>query len=372
MAKNIKNEEKEEVEVQPDEFEIDLNEGVEDDSKNETEDIERFSISSYGADYTVDSLVKRLQTLAFFIPPFQRSYVWNQKQASRFIESLLLGLPVPGIFLYKEPTTNKHLVIDGQQRLKTLQFFFEGTFFEKKFRLLNISKRWEGKTYEELEEADHLKLNDAIVHATIFQQDDPKSSDASIYYVFERINTGGIRLSSQEIRVCLNYGPFVQLLRSLNQYEKWRNIFGAPSKRLKDQEMILRFFAFYFNDSKYERPMNGYLNHFIESHRMLSKRTPEEFRKVFQDAVDVAFDALGTTAFRPIKTLNAAVFDSVMVAIAKRLSSGPINDLNDLKKQYDALLNDQSYKDSYARSTADEDRVTSRMLLANDYLSRVK
>src|SRR4051812_15061689 len=98
----------------PNEFEIDLKaEGVEDETKNEKENIGRFNIASYGADYTVDSLVKRLKAGAFFVPPFQRSYVWNQNQASRFVESLLLGLPVPGIFLYKEPTTNKHLVIDG-------------------------------------------------------------------------------------------------------------------------------------------------------------------------------------------------------------------------------------------------------------------
>jgi uncharacterized protein with ParB-like and HNH nuclease domain len=59
----------------------------------------------------------------------------------------LLGLPVPGVFLYKEPDTNKHLVVDGQQRLKTLQYFFEGVFGEKKFRLTNVSERWEGKTF---------------------------------------------------------------------------------------------------------------------------------------------------------------------------------------------------------------------------------
>ena len=177
-----------------------------------------------------------------------------QNQASRFIESLLLGLSVPGIFLYKEPATNKHLVIDGQQRLKTLQFFFGGTFLKKKFRLTNISKRWERKTYSELDEADHLKIDDAIIHTTIFQQDEPKYGDSSIYYVFERINTGGIRLSSQEIRVCLNYGKLAQLLKELNDHENWRNIYGPKSKRLKDQELILRFFSSFFRTFSMSAP----------------------------------------------------------------------------------------------------------------------
>jgi uncharacterized protein with ParB-like and HNH nuclease domain len=87
-----------------------------------------YDIISFGADYDVDGLVKRMKRKEIYAPPFQRGYVWNIKQGSRFIESLLLGLPVPGIFLAKEPATNKFLIIDGQQRLKTLQFFFEGRF----------------------------------------------------------------------------------------------------------------------------------------------------------------------------------------------------------------------------------------------------
>ncbi|MEA5508035.1 DUF262 domain-containing protein [Halotia wernerae UHCC 0503] len=88
----------------------------------------RYSITSYGADYPVDSLVKRLEIGSIYIPSLQRRYVWKLEQASRFIESLLLGLPVPGIFLSKEKETQKLLVIDGQQRLRTLQYFYNGVF----------------------------------------------------------------------------------------------------------------------------------------------------------------------------------------------------------------------------------------------------
>src|SRR5689334_16025480 len=80
----------------------------------------QYSITSYGADYPVDSLVKRIQVGDIFVPEFQRHFVWKHPQASRFIESLLLGLPVPGIFLSRDEETNKLLVIDGQQRLETL------------------------------------------------------------------------------------------------------------------------------------------------------------------------------------------------------------------------------------------------------------
>jgi Protein of unknown function DUF262 len=88
----------------------------------------KYSITAYGADYPVDGLVKRVESGDIFIPSFQRGYVWSLTRASRFVESLLLGLPVPGIFLSKDEPSQKLLVIDGQQRLRTLQFFYQGLF----------------------------------------------------------------------------------------------------------------------------------------------------------------------------------------------------------------------------------------------------
>jgi uncharacterized protein with ParB-like and HNH nuclease domain len=95
----------------------------------------RYAITSYGADYPVDSLVQRLDRDVIFVPEFQRKFVWTLKQASRFIESLLLGLPVPGVFFAKEADSGKLLIIDGQQRLRTLQYFYNGVFKGKEFAL---------------------------------------------------------------------------------------------------------------------------------------------------------------------------------------------------------------------------------------------
>ena len=143
---------------------------VDDDTEEDEERKITYSISSYGADYTADSIVKRLNDGAFYVPEFQRSYVWTRPQASRFIESLLLGLPVPGVFLAKEEETNKHLVIDGQQRLKSLQFFYRGYFRDNKFSLQKVDERWNGKSIDDLHEMDRLRLDDSIIHCTIFKQ----------------------------------------------------------------------------------------------------------------------------------------------------------------------------------------------------------
>ena len=154
----------------------------------------RYDITSWGADYDVEGLVRRLQRGDILIPEFQRSYVWTLPAASRFVESLLLGLPVPGVFLAREAETNKFLVIDGQQRLKTLRFFYEGFFNPKSedkthrvFSLSSVQNRFEGKTYQTLDERDRLKLDNSIIHATIVRQEAPPDEDTSMYHILNAL-----------------------------------------------------------------------------------------------------------------------------------------------------------------------------------------
>jgi hypothetical protein len=246
-----------------DDYEIDLEDGIEDESETEGTGSVKFTITSYGADYPVETLVNRLASNSFFVPTFQRGFVWSQRHASRFIESLLMGLPVPGIFLYKEAKTNRHLVVDGQQRLRTLQFFYGGTFQAKKFRLIGVSDEWSNMTYRDLSLSDQRKLDDSIIHATIFQQDEPKDELKSLYFVFERINSGGVRLSPQEIRNCISDGPVLPAVRILNDDKNWRKIFGDKyNKRLKDQELVLRALAMFAWRDRYQSPMRDFLNGF--------------------------------------------------------------------------------------------------------------
>lgn len=118
----------------------------------------KYDISAQGGNFDVDGLVRRLRRGDIEIPAFQRDYVWTKNQADRFIESLLLGLPVPGIFLFREPDHERLLVLDGLQRLKTLQFFYDGILRDKKFMLQEVQKRFQNKGYTDLEEDDSSAL----------------------------------------------------------------------------------------------------------------------------------------------------------------------------------------------------------------------
>jgi len=344
---------------------------LDDASNDETSAPQTYNISSYGADFDVDGLVKRMRKGDIFIPPFQRDYVWNLSDASRLVESLLLGLPVPGIFLAKDIDTNKSLVIDGQQRLKSLQFFYDGYFNPKPeqktrrvFKLINVQPQFEGKTYDELDEKDKVRLNDSIIHATVIKQESPDGDDTSVYHVFERLNTGGHKLMPQEIRTAIFHGSLVEMMRELNTTKEWRNIFGKESNRLKDQELILRFFAMYYAGDTYTKPMNEFLNKFNKVNRNQSSELNEEFAAVFRQSIELIHHAIGTTAFRPERALNAAVYDSVMVGLAKRLQNDKKIPVEGLKKAYEELLSNPEFKAATSDSTSDVNNVSTRLNLA--------
>lgn len=326
-----------------------------------------YLISSYGADYTVDGLVKRMREGSIYVPEFQRGFVWDVKDASRFVESLLLGLPVPSIFLSKEADTGKLLVVDGQQRLSSLKYFYDGIWepTKREFSLKGVDRTFEGKTYKGLRDEDRRRLDDAILHVTVFKQDEPSEDQSGIYQVFERLNSGGKKLTPQEIRSAVHHsGGMRELLRELNKNAEWRSIYGPEDGRMRDQELVLRFLAFYYDSDKYESPLVNFLNGFMGRHKKLEGAQADEMKKIFSYTVHVVRQSIGTSAFRPIRALNAAVFDSIMVGLARRLKNGPVADLGQFKTKYEELLKNQDYLDACGRGTAGEERVKTRISLA--------
>jgi len=333
----------------------------------------QYSITSYGADYPVDGLVKRLRNENIYVPPFQRKFVWPWKKASRFIESLLLGLPVPGIFLSRDEDTQKLVVIDGQQRLRTLQYFYDGIFHDtgREFALRELESEYENVTYNSLSEEDRRRLDDSIIHATIVRQDEPTNDSSSIFHIFERLNTGGSQLQPQEIRNALYNGKFNDLIIRLNSTPAWRSLFGKESTRFRDRELILRFIALYYNENEYKSPMKDFLNKFMGTNRHLTNISGEQIQEIFTNTTNTIHTYLGDDAFKPRRVLVAAIYDAVMVGIARRLQQGDINDNTRLKTKYSELLEDRDFNDFSTEHTTDEVNVIGRIRLATTAFSEV-
>ncbi|TSC55196.1 MAG: hypothetical protein LiPW30_662 [Parcubacteria group bacterium LiPW_30] len=333
-------------------------------SEQEDLDIDNasYEIKTYGADFTIEILSKKFDTKEIIVPDFQRKYVWPPKKASRLIESFLLGLPVPQVFLYREEENQDLLVVDGQQRLKTINYFIKELFEnETEFYLRGVKPEWEGKKYSTLTEPDRRRFNNYILRATIFEQVDPKDH-SSIFEIFERLNTGGMPLNEQEIRRCVVRGKINSFIEELNLYPNWRKLLKkeSPDARMKDIEMILRFFALWQNWKDYKKPMKDFVTEFMRKNKDISDEKQTEYSQVFKDVVDKIYTNVGEDAFRLKAGINIAIFDSIMAALALI----GVNNTNDLKSKITILKTNNAYLDSVSKSTTDSDRVEARMKLA--------
>jgi hypothetical protein len=353
------------LEIEPNEIDL------EDQRTEEGDELEvqpfRYAISSYGADYPVDGLVKRIRESAIYVPKFQREFVWDIKDASRFVESLLLGLPVPSIFLSREWDTGKLLVVDGRQRLLSLRDFYDGIWRPtgNEFRLKGVQPEFEGRTYGTLRDEDRRQLDDAILHAIVFKQDEPSEDESSVCEVFRRLNTEGKKLTPQEVRSAVHHsGRIRDLLGELNEYAPWREIYGPEDSRMRDQELILRFLALLHEGDNYQPPMVTFLNTYMGRKKELDDKEAGAMSESFRSAIGLVHRSVATRAFRPVRALNAAVFDSVMVGTAKRLEIGNVADVQAFRSAYGALLKNQDFLDACGRGTASRERVRKRLDLA--------
>ena len=345
--------------------------------KSEEEDSEsappEYEINTFPADFTLEVLYKKWQAGDIDIPKFQRQFVWKQNQASKLIESFLIGLPVPAVFLYTERTTQKYLVIDGQQRLRSVFYYLEGYFGEPQngqrqvFALTGLSSKskYHDLGFEQLDVPDQRRLNNCVLRSFIVQQLSPSDSDTSLYHVFERLNTGGTFLANQEIRNCVYRGNFRELLQELNELPDWRQILGrgAPDSRQRDVELILRFFAL-LDHAHYAKPMKDYLSRFMKKNEVLNDTVRKQFQQLFSSTCEAIKDRLGPRPFHIRRGLNSAVFDCVMVSFAHHLAAVP----SDVADRYKRLLNLQEFQDDVTAGTTDEEVIKDRMKRANEVL----
>jgi len=331
-----------------------------------------YQIGTYPADFTLEVLHQKWKAKEIRIPEFQRSFVWKQVQASKLIESFLVGLPVPAVFLHNERVSQYFFVIDGQQRLKSIFYYFEGYFGaetggqRRVFRLTGLSpeSRFGGKAFEELREEDQRRLKNAVLRAFIVQQLDP-DDDTSMYHIFERLNTGGTLLTNQEIRNSVCHGSFVEFLTRVNREPMWRAILGkdVPDTRKKDVELLIRFFAMR-DISGYNKPMKDFLTKFMRKNRGPSGEALARSEEVFMQTCKQIVNTLGEKPFHVRAGLNASVFDAVMVAFSNHLESIP----GDVTERYKRLLADSEFDEGTRQATTDKDTVQQRFRKAQAVL----
>lgn len=299
--------------------------------ENDVSDNSLFSITSYGADFSLRELSIMMDDQELLAPKIQRHFVWTKQVASRFIETILFGLPVPSIFLSSNED-GTHLIVDGLQRLTTINAFIKGVYPSDKsvFKLSSsVNEKWANKTFSQLSISEQRRFKTTTLHSIIFQQNEPRNDDTSLFQVFERINTGGVRLSPQEIRNSIYQNYINDVIVDLNELYSWRKIFGSEKlhPRMRDVEYVLRFFwEFTINkkmqlfDDKSSVNVKKEMNLFMDLKSDKYEHNQDYIEKV-ADLFKKTMNYLNDISDNPFrlqekKTLDPILFDSFAIAVA--------------------------------------------------------
>jgi hypothetical protein len=333
-------------------------------------------VSYTGTDFDAEGLVRRLNRNDIVIPSFghgdetlevagfQRGFVWRKPQMDRFIESLLLGFPIPGI-MFVQQTDKRYLVLDGQQRLRTLAAYYGGVHQGKEFALENVADEFVGLTYKTLDAEQRRQLDNTFIQATIVKTDGSRESLEAVYQVFERLNSGGTQLTPHEIRIALYPGKFVDLLARMNNMASWRALYGPVSPRLRDQELVLRTLALYIQPDGYYRPLKKFLNDFLGDHRDLNGLKVQSLQKMWKGATSLLAEGPGRRALRfQSRQVNAALTEALLVGLMRRLAKDSSLAATSITTVVDRLTADENFTGAIAGSTATEENVRTRLDVA--------
>lgn len=317
------------------------------------------------ADLTVGSLHQLMGTGKIEVPEFQRGYVWTRTQASRLIESLIIQCPIPVVY-FSQSSTNNLIVIDGNQRLMSIKLYLNDGF---ELQGLTTYPELNGYTWAQLDPRfrDHIS-NRTIRCITILKDTHPQIK----FDVFERLNTGSVKLNGQELRHGVNHGPLMRQVDNLVKNETWKKLSGIKSdKRMKGAELILRYFAFRHDRELYRKPLSGFLDTFTTTYRSIPADKLDAWTSEFIQTLEAVDYFFGKNAFKIIKpdlttagNFNSAIYDAQMIGIAETVSPairGRHADRNAVQQGFIELMGDNTFATSVQRATSDETAVDTRI-----------
>ncbi|MEZ2233301.1 DUF262 domain-containing protein [Microcoleus sp.] len=278
-------------------------------------------------------------------PFFQRRPRWKPEQQSLLIESFIINLPVPPVILY-EKKYNSYEVIDGQQRISALRDFYEDKLI---LTGLQLWPELNGRKYSNLPTEIQAGIDRRTLSSIVVITESAKTLEDAMYLkrlTFERLNTGGVELSNQEIRNCLYHGQFNDSLIELADDPTFKNAWGIPDsdlrereqnnlyKKMEDVELVLRFFALRHYEN-FKGTLESFMDLYMIQSLDFSKEDTAFLSDIFKNTISIAYDIYGKHLFRPYildKSKNwnwaeepyKAYYDAVMVAFSKNLSNAQI------------------------------------------------
>lgn len=343
---------------------------------------EERTVRTRPADPEITSLYEKWKRGRLILQPdFQRQFVWDRVKASRLVESALLSVPIPVVYLAEGPD-GKESVIDGQQRLTSFFSFLDGKFpGGESFRLtgLKVFQELNRKSFSDLDDDTQDKIRYYVLRTiTILKDSDPELK----FEIFERLNMGSIPLNDMELRNCVYRGPYMTLLKELAVLPDFVQLMGfkEPDRRMRDVELVLRFASFFHATYlKYKSPMRQFFNRDMEKYQHISKQDADELRTAFKNSIQIVRSLFGDSAFKRFhrgdpsdengvwetKKFNASLYDVMMGVFCDCDKNQVYKALDSLREAWIELMaSNDEFIDAILLSTSSQAKVCKRFDLA--------
>jgi hypothetical protein len=311
--------------------------------------IRDYEISASPNDFNVLTIMSFLESGRVKIPAFQRNFVWDIKRSSKLIESIIIGLPIPQIFLF-ESSKNNFLVIDGQQRLMSIYYFIKRRFPRKEKRvqireIFDLQGMLPDATLHDntyfVDFNLNLKINDQTnplhdknystlgelksqfdlrtIRNVIIKQNLPPEDASSMYEIFNRLNSGGVNLGPQEIRASLYHSQFYSMLNRINTAAPWRKFTGLSEADLhmKDMEILLRGFALLFYGQTYKPSMTRFLNDASMKFQAFKQEDVGYLELLYKSFLDSCSNLPEKAFYGNTGAFTISIFDAVFAAVCE-------------------------------------------------------
>lgn len=296
-----------------------------------TEDRLKVDYDTYNI--TVEELCRRFGDRIDVAPEYQRHFVWDGERQSRLIESLLLGIPLPDLFMASSPTKRGWEVVDGVQRLTTIVGFCDpgnkhidrqtASKLAPELSGLKTLTYLNGKSFSDLDQTTQDFLIDRAVKVIVLND---KSDENVRYELFERLNTGGITLSDQEIRNAVYRGPFTELVAKLAENQDFNSVnIGASFTESDKQERVLRFFAYFDWHAKFEHSVVDFLRDFTSAASDAVEKDPkllDQLEELFTETMRQLAQHFPNGITRKTSITPVNLYEAISVAAAFAWSAG--------------------------------------------------
>lgn len=342
------------------------------------------TVRTQNIEYDLETIVKKIQKgIIKLDPDYQRRHRWTQDTSSRLIESLILNIPIPVIYLSQDvdvdaETTDqepRYTVIDGQQRLTAISKFFNN---EYALMGIDVLKELEGSFYRDLPPFLIRRLEERTIKCLRI---DSTIDDQVKYDIFERLNSGSVKLEAQELRNAVSRGPFNVLIKELARDANFRALLQVDPndpdasnkvKKMEDVELVLRFFALLPLDyDSLNKGFKKFLDDEMKRMNILAQAEHEKMRKLFCVTMETIRKHYGDEAFAKYvvrdgslvltSKFNAAVYDALAIPVAKTIDVENPTIKASAVAAFHKLFEEVAFSETLTGSVSDRQKVVNRI-----------